>query len=104
MTILNAKKHSPTLNIINIFLGILIVVLGVTAMHYYNDSINLRHSISQTQKYLKTEKNLNLDLSSRVDEFRNANSGSKEAVLLGLVLDKFPSYVEVDSLKLAVSN
>ena len=90
------------------WLNISFVLIGVFFLagivYNYNMAMNLRNSASNIQENLKIEKSKNFELVRLFDELSDFSAKEANTKLLGLVLEKSPSYIETDGLKLASQN
>lgn len=80
---------------------VLIVLGAVLTIAFYNESVELRYRLSTQEKKLETLKVANAELRNQLYTIINANTVSRIANELGLILEKKPIYLESSTEVLA---
>jgi len=99
MTIIQPNKNfifNPTL----ILLVAVLVLMAIFGIQLYNQNVNLRHAISESQKNFQEQNTLNAEYKNKYYQIFNNRNMEAIAKQKGLVPDKNPIYLENKALTL----
>lgn len=72
------------------------ITMAVFSIYFYNQNVNLRHTISANQKLLQEQNVLNADYKNEFYQLWNSKNVELVAKKNGLIPEKNPGYLESD--------
>lgn len=101
MTIIEPKKLKPKSKILILFLFGIVLVASLGVITFYNKIVDLKFQLSKQEQELEDLKVLNAELKNEVYSYLDVDNLSTIARALGLILDRNPTYLEMETPDLA---
>ena len=103
MTTIGPQKKRGKVQLLMLgFLGVF-VMGAIVGIPLYNDIVNFKHDIRDAEKRIAGLEVENAEIKNKLYETVDADRLQKSAGDLGLILEKSPGYLEIDSKNLATN-
>lgn len=103
MTIIEPNKAKYSYNPAILTMLLLLVILGCSHIYFYNESVGLKHLISEESKNLQELRVVNAELKNQLYKITDLSSLDSVVESRNLIKDKKPEYLKDKSEVLAVN-